>query len=568
MAIPFLLVLIGTLVVLLMMWWLCPWQCLAALPPLCWFYARRYRRRLRAYCQILPGGALVTRPHRLDEAHVTTQVTAVHLPTPTSLHTALQHATRLVLLGPQGSGKTTALHELITQADEQQLVILIPLHEIGDFLPQLSKLEELLPTYLARFGFPYSEPFVRRKLANGRLLLLLDGLDSLPHAAQRRRLLTLIDAFSWQYAATHTASTGNTIILTSRTHSYLQGQQLASFDRFALCAWEGRQVTRFVQQRLTMPAAELAGCFAFLSEHGRHHPLTQNPLLLLCLIDQFEQNPALRQLGAAQLCQCVQTMVGGWNRVRGVHNGRFTIDQKMNLLQQMALRQLEEGSLHSDQLEPPDGLLEEIIVSTSIIGDSGAKGLTFQFPVLQNWLAAEAIAKMGELKVARLSSHLHKSGWREVVQLLVEDTAVADPLIQQLLADSTPSEASVQRLLLAAECMTMARGVSHTTRLRLTKLLINLLSPASPAKLPQPIRKKVLTQLGHFAVDLLPPFVDELLANGGEEELFLAVKLVAYGRFSPIPPPLLTALAHLTTSPDDSTRHKAFEALKRLCGTT
>lgn len=90
----------------------------------------------------------------------------------------------LVVLGDPGQGKSTFLKKLGTESfnqtgfsNQRYIPIFIELKELNDITKDL---ETIISSEFEICGFPAAESFTRSALTEGKLLILLDGLDELP----------------------------------------------------------------------------------------------------------------------------------------------------------------------------------------------------------------------------------------------------------------------------------------------------------------------------------------------------------------------------------------------------
>lgn len=152
----------------------------------------------------------------------------------------------LVLLGPPGSGKSTLLGRLemdlclkALRCDEAAVTVFVPLNRFalpeGDGEPDASVRPDAARSWLAaRWKAQYPRlPHLEALLDAGRVTLLLDGLNEMPHRdeAAYRRLIACWRGFLADHVA---APSGNRAILTCRSLDF--AAPLSSADLPVLCA--------------------------------------------------------------------------------------------------------------------------------------------------------------------------------------------------------------------------------------------------------------------------------------------------------------------------------------------
>lgn len=267
---------------------------------------------------------------------------------------------RLVLLGPGGSGKSTFMKYLtLCMASEllgweEQGLAVINVLESGQAPPAREDLAwshgAPLPVFveLRRLvtypGFPAEgEPIHAEILLDyvdetegkdlGRLirqalvrkncvLLVLDGLDETPSArAYRERLRQLITAFSVAYEKCR-------IVVTSRPYAYSDGWKLDGFSHTHLAPFGTWQIQIFVDAwyRYLSSIGEIgekeatAGkddLWRRISSETYLQPLAQRPLMLTMIADLHARNGGRLSGGRASLYEdSVELLLDRWNEFR------------------------------------------------------------------------------------------------------------------------------------------------------------------------------------------------------------------------------------------------------------
>jgi len=103
---------------------------------------------------------------------------------------AVRRFNRLVVLGEPGAGKTTYLcHLAFMCARRERLPHYLPIFLRLRDLTGVPRLEDALLAELNNRRFPNAGNYLRRQLAAGRCLILLDGLDEVESEAEHRRRL-------------------------------------------------------------------------------------------------------------------------------------------------------------------------------------------------------------------------------------------------------------------------------------------------------------------------------------------------------------------------------------------
>jgi hypothetical protein len=321
---------------------------------------RRYLENLQRACNLLPLAALAKEsdPHAslrltLDKVYIglntTTQVGKDGKPLPREMNpneetralTALEAAANesmLVILGDPGSGKSSFINHLLWQLAERQLrpastllqdwpprdcfPIRILLRELLVILQKetapknledrqrhfCSLVQQHLRLRLEKDGLAEFAPALENLLADGRGLIVFDGLDEAP-PEQRELLRDAVECFRAHLPA-------NRFIVTCRILSYVEKAVLPSFNRVELAPFDKKQINEFINrwyqalQQLGKPEDWANAKTADLQAAVQKLPpsMVRNPLLLTTLagihatnVELPKQRVKLYQLAGAML---------------------------------------------------------------------------------------------------------------------------------------------------------------------------------------------------------------------------------------------------------------------------
>ncbi|MFI5399238.1 MAG: SUMF1/EgtB/PvdO family nonheme iron enzyme [Candidatus Binatia bacterium] len=353
----------------------------------------------------------------------------------------------LVVLGQPGSGKTTLLKHLALvcasgKAGELGLTgdtvpIVVPLRQLkteGDFAPAL-----LAASEPALRGYPPN--FFAPALADGRCLLLLDGLDEVVDREEREKVSRWIEELAARYPR-------NRIVVTARFAGYRDarlrmGHLELSIERFGRDEIESflRRWYRAVQAQLygdspesAQRAEELAaGLIKAILDHDEIRVLAANPLMLQIIALVHRDRGALPKRRVELYEECTNVLLEHWDRARGIET-LLSAREARQVLQPVALwMHSETNRIHASQDEvlriikdqvarlsrplDAEAFLRSVRDRSGLLTGHGVDEYGFQHLSFQEYLAAEEIRNTRQFEV--LVQHYDESWWREVTRLFV-----------------------------------------------------------------------------------------------------------------------------------------------------
>jgi formylglycine-generating enzyme required for sulfatase activity len=407
-----------------------------------------------------------------------------------SVHEALAEHPRLVVLGDPGSGKTTLLRYLaLTYArdlayfppshgemegeslvkqrlrlNEHRLPILLPLRDFARYLethypdpstdgPKL--LRGYLRTYFTHQDIALPERFFAERLERGVCVMLLDGVDEVPSAAIRQRVVRLIERFTLAYP-------DNRYVITSRIVGYTGGARLgADYMVTTVRDFTQEDIARFVMHWNHAVEVALAGgetpyalqqarsqtqtLLEAIEKNARVHELAVNPLLLtvITLVQRYRAQLPERRTELYE--EAMEVLLGKWDEAKGLlptmHLQGIALDagDRRSLLEPVALWMMEQRAREIDaevlqgQLSQRfcDMLRDErqaekamchflqlIDERSGLLNERGQGVYAFSHLTFQEYLAARAVADRLDY-IAYTLDRLGDSWWREVILLEV-----------------------------------------------------------------------------------------------------------------------------------------------------
>jgi HEAT repeat protein len=378
---------------------------------------------------------------------------------------------KFVLLGAPGSGKTTLLsffavmlaqnypEKLGWDAERDCLPILIKIRDFAR-LSDISLLD-----YARQFAEKtmsvkrLPEGFFEYWLADGRAMILLDGLDEVVEESKRYAVVQQIENFLGQYHQ-------NLAIITSRPAGYKRDFFNSSeFEHYQLQLLDDAKVDEFINHwydsRVQDPAEaqrRKESIKKALADNDRIKLLARNPLLLTIIALIHRYQAVLPRARHKLYEKAVETLLKCWDA-----NKKITEQSSFKCLDADDLRRLMEilaywihtqGSTDNPEggtLISKDDLFEQLTQKiktkkqverfqaqkeakrfvdfiqqrTGLLNEQGQDLYAFVHKTFQEYLCAQEIAYQAddednfEIILNHIRQHLHDSHWREVLLLLI-----------------------------------------------------------------------------------------------------------------------------------------------------
>ncbi len=260
---------------------------------------------------------------------------------------ASRHA-RLLILGDPGSGKTTLLRFLALKHAQAlyhgyseagpglgsaRFPILIRIAEYAD---EHAWKKQSLSDFIAKSCVLHECPsdgladLLHLELEQGHGLILLDGLDEIVHADERRGVVEQIENFVRRYI-----DKGNICVITSRIVGYSSAPLGEPFARYTICEMDEVQIHRFLQQwcqavedaqtpdaapevRKQVARREIDGIMKAIRATPGVRRLAVNPLLLRTLALIHRAGAQLPQKRVELYKLAADTLARTWRTTQGV----------------------------------------------------------------------------------------------------------------------------------------------------------------------------------------------------------------------------------------------------------
>jgi hypothetical protein len=407
--------------------------------------------------------------------------------------------TVLAIVGPPGSGKSTLLAHAARRGAKPALggrlgrrrfPVLLALREHAGSVvadPAIS-----LPDVVraAVGGVAGKEPggWWERQLSRGRCLVLLDGLDEVASAEDRRAVANWVERQVAAYP-------GDDFVVTSRSFGLpdpltahadvlvvrpFTAEQVQLFlDRWYLAAERhatgasGRTARRAVRMRAQESAARLS---ALLRENPALLDLAVNPLLLTMIATAHRYRGALPDSRADLYGEICQVLLSRRGQAKGLPE-LLSWPAKQTMLAALAYQMMLDhvGNLPADRateiLKPQLERFPSSVTGDAFLDDIARNGLlvevtagryAFTHLTFQEYLAARHVRANPDL-VQTLADNVSDPWWHEAT-LLYAATADASPIVRACLDSGT-----IPALTLAFDCDEASTEIDPDLRQRLDR---------------------------------------------------------------------------------------------------
>lgn len=399
---------------------------------------------------------------------------------------------RCVLLGEPGTGKTTLLRRWalnfckdVSRGEQPNSV---PVYfQLRDWQDEHSASHALNTIWFGSDGGSDSKTIMRSLCRDGRVVLLLDGLDEVPDA--RRQAIT--DVIS--RLAKESPMIG--IILSTRTASY-KGE-FKGFSHCLLRPFEDSHMLEWSYKKLySHDRLSWHRFVRHLNELPQMKDAARNPFLLGLLVHFYRQNSVLPKDSANLLSSYVRALSGEWDMVRGISRSSESWaapGRKLSALCRLAFWLVDSNKsdfsteefcsseIRYTEREVSLHLLPALVEHTGLLQcvDHHRKSWKFSHATLMELFAANYLVERADdvsnLFANRWSDPIWRSIWvyacglaqdaGHLVRLIIDDQLIAETHKASLLARAFAQNLNMRETDIKNGCTTIIEAVHNLLRL-------------------------------------------------------------------------------------------------------
>jgi hypothetical protein len=343
----------------------------------------------------------------------------------------------LMVLGGPGAGKSTFLRRMGLEAlkgkkGKFQHACIPVFIELKKFNTGEINIEKEIAEEFRICGFPSHEEFTAKALEQGKLLILLDGLDEVPTERMNeaiRQIQNFVDLHDQ-----------NRFITSCRVAAYRHN--FRRFTDVAMADFDDAQIENFITNWFRSEPQTGQDCWKKLNneEHKSAKELTQTPLLLTLVCLLYQRSRKFPTNRATLYERALRVLLEEWAAEKGIpHEDIYRgLDTKRK---EMMLSEIAHHAFQTDRLFLPkreitdqiEQLLKEMLPDEKFIAGTAvlksievqhgvlverAEGIySFSHLTLQEYLTAQYIDDHRQIETL-VTEHLTDERWQEVFLLV------------------------------------------------------------------------------------------------------------------------------------------------------
>ncbi|MBD2168927.1 NACHT domain-containing NTPase [Calothrix membranacea FACHB-236] len=397
---------------------------------------------------------------------------------------AVKKYSKLMILGKPGAGKTTFLKHLALQCIEgrfqpKHIPLFITLKDFAEAQNQPSLLQYLIQLFtsykiapntkikagwLASFlnwnwsndNQPVDLTAIEELLNQGKLLILLDGLDEV-READSKRILDQIRDFTTQFC-------NNQFVITCRIAA--REYTFEQFSEVEIADFDDQQINSFAKKwfKAKDDTVKAERFIEKLKEDKPIQELATSPLLLTLLCLVFEDNGSFPPNRSELYKEGLDVLLKKWDTKRNIERDqvykKLSLKRKEDLLSQIAhltfergeyfikqkdieryitqyIQNLPEASTDPEALQlDSEGVLKSIEAQHGLFVERARSIYSFSHLTFHEYFTARKIVtssnpyELDDKTLQALATHIKEKRWREVFLLTVGMLESADSLLQ------------------------------------------------------------------------------------------------------------------------------------------
>jgi len=451
---------------------------------------------------------------------------------------------RSIIIGTPGSGKTTLLSYLAFKfasksskkffgIENEILPIFISLRDTAKEGFSL-KVKEFTENYINYIDCPHRPPldFFKKKLDEGKCIILLDGLDEVATVEQRVNVAKWVDELATAYSK-------NIFITTSRPYGYETAHLYNDFLELNILDFTTQQVEQFIrywtkaveikvrgdESEFTLGEAKKRAedLLKAIKDNSKIEVLTVNPLLLTIVALVHRYRAALPERRVELYEECCDVLLGYWDTVKGLA-GELQPRQKRAILQPLAYY-LHLNGLREEKREKFIELLENELPKIAVSKEKANDFLNnvkercgvlvetkidyfgFTHLTFQEFLTARYILD-NNLEDFLVTKKRDKY-WLEVT-LLYCGMKDATSLLQKILKEK--EDLFYTNLFLAGRCLAESLSVSPELRAEVTDKMLEIYQSKNEFERSREIALEILREIKN------PRMIQQLIEKSNDKE--------------------------------------------------
>jgi predicted NACHT family NTPase len=269
---------------------------------------------------------------------------------------AVQKYPKLMILGKPGAGKTTFLKYLAIQCIESAFhAHLVPIFITLKNFAEADSTPSLLKFILAEgSSTDFKSQDVEKLLTQGRILILLDGLDEV-REEDSDRILKQISKFSINFQQ-------NKFVMTCRIAA--KEYTFENFTEVEVADFDNEQIATFATNWFKNKPVKPENFIKHITDNQPIQELATNPLLLTLLCLAFEESGDFPANRSELYKEGLDALLKKWDSKRGIQREqiykKLSVQRKEDLLSKIALTTFEQSDYFFKQKAAEKYIIEYI----------------------------------------------------------------------------------------------------------------------------------------------------------------------------------------------------------------